>query len=424
MIISILFILFFILLATSLPISATLMGVSLFATNVMNTMKPDLFASSLVTALDTFPLLAVALFVISGDLMSKGGIAQQLFDVAHVLVGKFTGGHAIATVLTCMMFGAISGSGPATVAAIGAIMIPMMSKIGYDKTFSTSLVAVSGGLGVIIPPSIPMIMFGVVTGASVSKLFIAGILPGIICGICLMIYAYLYCKIVKPVIEWNDAGKERGLLKVLKDSIWSLFSPVLILGGIYGGIFTPTEAAGVSVFYAIIVSIFVTKQIKFKELPSMFINSAIALSPLMIVVASATVFGKVLTFEKAPAIIANSLAGFVDNVFMMLFMINIILLIVGALMDTIAAIIILAPILLPLVTPFGVDPIHFGIIMVVNLAIGFITPPIGMNIYVSSGLSGIPVMKIAKSAVPAMIALTIALFIITYFEWFSLVLIN
>lgn len=325
----------------------------------------------------------------------------------------------MAAILTCMMFGAISGSGPAAVAAIGGLMIPMMSKIGYDKTFSAALIAAAGGLGVIIPPSIPMVMYGVTTGVSVSDLFAAGVVPGIISGLALMIYAYWYCKKIKPVIVWDE--EEKGILTIINESKWSLLFPVIILGGIYGGIFTPTEAAAVAVFYALIISIFVTRQIKIKEVPQIFVESAASIGPLMFVVTAATVFGKILTLLQTPVIVAEALSKVTNNILILLLIINIFLLFVGAIMDTVAAIVILAPILLPLVEAYGVHPIHFGIIMVVNLAIGFITPPIGINLYVASGISNVPIMQIAKKALLPMVALGAALFIITYIEGLSLI---
>ena len=421
MIIGILFLAFAFLLAFSVPIGGALLGVCLVSVKFFSVMQSTYLVRNFVASLDNFPILAVALFMIAGEIMSKGGIARQLFNVAHTLVGKFTAGHVLATILTCMMFGAISGSGPAAVACIGSLMIPMMSDIGYDKTFATAIVAAAGGLGVIIPPSIPMVMYGVTTGESISDLFAAGILPGILAGACLMTYAYIYCRITKPKIIWKE--EEKSIWRVLNESKWALLFPVIILGGIYGGIFTPTEAAGVSVLYALVISLFVTKTIRIGDVPGVFVESAASLGPLMFIVAAATVFGKVLTTLKTPMIVASLISGFTGNVVVLLLVINVFLLVVGALMDTVAAIVILSPILTPLVMMYGVNPIHFGIIMVVNLAIGFITPPIGMNLYVASGISGLPLMSIAKKAMWPMVALIIALMFITYIPAISLALI-
>lgn len=420
MTILILFALFFFLLIISAPIGVTLGVTSIAYGFLFNGIKPDYFIQSAITSLDNFPILAVPLFMLAGELMTKGGIARQLFNIAHKMVGRITGGHAIATVLTCMFFGAISGSGPATVAAIGGLMIPMMVNIGYEKKFTTALVAAAGGLGVMIPPSIPMVMYGVVTQNSISDLFLAGVFPGFVFGGCLMIYSYIYCRITKPRLHWDQ--EETTLLRAIWDGKWSILMPVIILGGIYGGYFTPTEAACISVIYALIISIFVTKQIPLKEVPDLFIQSAAMIGPLMIIVSMATLFGRILTLEKAPIIISAAITALSDNVVVILLIINLFLLFVGAVMDTVAAILIVAPVLLPIVANFGVDPIHFGVIMVVNLAIGFITPPIGINLYVASGISGLSITEIVSRIGYPLLVMLVALLIVTFIPAISLVL--
>ena len=418
----VMFIFFIIGLAISLPIGVATGIASIIGILTFGNVQPEFFFRTMVASLDNFPILAVPLFMLAGELMSRGGIARQLFEVAHKMVGKVTGGHAVATVLTCMFFGAISGSGPAAVAAIGSLMIPMMSELGYDRVFATALVAASGGLGVIIPPSIPMVMFGVVTGVSVSDLFLAGVLPGIVTGIFLMIYAYLYCKITKPVLK--VVYEEKTLWRILNESKWALLMPVIILGGIYGGFFTPTEAAALSVLYALIISVFLYKTIKLNELWGIFLQSAATMGPLMIIVSTATVFGRLLTLDKAPVIVAGLISNVSTDPIMVLAIINLFLLFVGAIMDTVAAILILAPILLPIAVQYGCNPIHFGIIMTVNLAIGFITPPIGMNLYVASGLTGLSLDKISRKIGWPFGAMLIALVIITYVPALSLVLLG
>ena len=335
--------------------------------------------------------------------MTKGGIARQLFDLAHKLVGKLPGGHAMAAVLSCLFFGAVSGSAPATVAAIGGLMIPMLADIGYDRKWATGLLASAGALGVMIPPSIPMVMYGVVTGESVSDLFIAGIIPGILVGLLLCVYCYTYCKKCRPTLKWEVEEKSFG--RVLNDSKWAILMPVIILGGIYSGLFTPTEAAAISVLYGLIICLFVTKTIKLAELAALFKSTAASMGPLMIVCASATVLGKILTMERAPEVIAN-----------------LFLLIVGALMDTVAAILIFAPVLYPIMTGLGMSGIQFGCLMTVNLAVGFITPPIGMNLYVASGLTGLSVVEISKKIVVPMLLMIIAVLMVTYIPGISLCL--
>ncbi len=419
MTILILFALFFLLLVLSAPIGVALGITSMSYGFLFNGIRPDYFIQSAITSLDNFPILAVPLFMLAGELMTKGGIARQLFNIAHKLVGRVTGGHAIATVLTCMFFGAISGSGPATVAAIGGLMIPMMVNIGYEKKFTTALVAAAGGLGVMIPPSIPMVMYGVVTQNSISDLFLAGIFPGFVFGGCLMLYSYIYCKITKPPLHWDQ--EETTLWRAIWDGKWSILMPVIILGGIYGGYFTPTEAACISVIYALIISIFVTKQIPLKEVPDLFIQSAAMIGPLMIIVSMATLFGRILTLEKAPMIISAAITALSDNIIVILLIINLFLLFVGAVMDTVAAILIVAPVLLPIVQSFGIDPIHFGVIMVVNLAIGFITPPIGINLYVASGISGLSITDIASRIGYPLLVMLIALLVVTFIPAVSLV---
>lgn len=420
--VALMFIIFFVGIAISLPIGITLGVVSIAGIFLNGSLEMEYFARTMVTSLDNFPLLAVALFVLAGDLMVQGGIARKLFQVAHLLVGRFTAGHCMAAVLTCMFFGAISGSGPATVAAIGGLMIPLMTEIGYNRVFATALLAAAGGLGVIIPPSIPMIMYGVVTGVSVSDMFLAGFLPGCVVGGCLMLYSYIYCKVTKPVIKADSMNM--GAWQVFNDSKWALLMPIIILGGIYGGVFTPTEAAGISVAYALFVSLVIYKSIKFTDIWGIVLKSASTLGPLMIIVSTATVFGRILTLEQVPTKVAELIMNFSVNPVVVILLINAFLLIVGALMDTVAAILILAPILLPIAVKLGYDPIHFGIIMVVNLAIGFITPPIGMNLYVASGITGLSIEKISSKLGFIMLAMIIALLIISFIPSLSLLLLQ
>lgn len=422
MTILLLFLAFFLLLALSMPIGIAILVPCVGYLLLGGGIKPDYFISSFFSALDSFPLLAVPLFMLSGELMTRGGIAKQLFDFAHKFVGRLSGGHAMAAVLSCLFFGAVSGSAPATVAAIGGLMIPMLADIGYDRKWATGLLAAAGALGVMIPPSIPMVMYGVVTSNSVSDLFIAGILPGILVGAFLCGYCYIYCRIKKPVLKQQASNK--SFLQVLNGSKWAILMPIIILGGIYGGIFTPTEAAAVSVLYGLIVCTLVIKTISFKDLPSLFKNTAASMGPLMIVCASATVLGKILTLEHAPELIAGLITGITSNKYAILLLINIFLLIVGALMDTVAAILIFAPVLTPIVLTLGVNPIQFGCIMTVNLAVGFITPPVGMNLYVASGLTGLSVVDISKKVIIPMICMVVAVLLVTYIPGLSLALLH
>ena len=328
-----------------------------------------------------------------------------------------------AVIVTCLFYGAISGSAPATVAAVGSMTIPILSKLGYDKKFSTAVVAVAGGLGVIIPPSIPFIMYGMASGESVSDLFLSGIIPGLMIGGLLMIYAVFYCKkngedkekINEVVSELHD----KGFLQVMKESFFALLSPVIILGCIYSGIASPTEAAVISVFYALIVSMVIYKTIKWGDIWGLMVEAVRTYAPIMFILAASVAFSRVLTLMQVPQSVSEWILTHFTNKIVLLLVINVFLLIVGMVMDTTPAILILTPILLPIVTAVGMNPIHFGIMMVVNLAIGFVTPPIGVNLFVASSLTDIPVMEVAKKAMPMIVYFLIALLLITFIPQIS-----
>jgi len=422
------FIVFAALLALCIPVSVT-MGISALLPKLISPAFPANVAflvRQCVGGVDSTPILALPLFVLSGIIMARGEISYKIFNVFSYFGGRRTGGLPCAVVVTCLFYGAISGSGPATTAAVGAMTIPLLVKLGYDRVFVTSLVAVSGGLGVIIPPSIPFIIYGLSSGESVGKLFLAGIIPGLLIGACLMAYAWYYCKSRgedKEKLEayCNELHK-KGLVKILKESFFALMTPVIILGGIYGGVVTPTEAACVSVFYALIVCCFIDKTLKFKEVIEIFREAVNTYAPVLFIIASATAFARVLTMMQAPQTIAAGITSIVSGKIAVLILINILLIGVGMVMDTTPAILILTPILLPLAKEVGVDAVHFGIIMVVNLAIGFVTPPVGINLYVASSMTKIPVMTIARGAFPFIVAFSLALVAITFIPAISLAL--
>lgn len=376
--------------------------------------------------LDSFPLLAVPMFVLSGIIMAKGGISRKIFDIFAYFFGRFTAGMPCAVIVTCLFYGAISGSAPATVAAVGSMTIPILIGLGYDKTFSTSVVAVAGGLGVIIPPSIPFIMYGMASGASVSDLFLAGIIPGLVIAALLMGYAVFFCKKNgedKVRIE-AEIGKlhEKGFGKVFRESFWAILSPVIVLGCIYSGITSPTEAAVISVYYALIVSLFIYKEIKVKDLWGILVEAIKTFTPILFILAASTAFSRVLTLMQVPQTVSSFILGNFSSKVIILLVINVFLLIVGMVMDTTPAILILTPILLPIAQGIGMDPVQFGVIMVVNLAIGFVTPPIGVNLFVASALTDVPVMEIARKALPMIGLFLIALLLFTFVPAFSLVL--
>lgn len=423
-----LFLIFFIIILLGVPIGYSVGVTSLFAKVLQPSLMvtPEFVFRNMVTGLDVYSLLAVPLFILSGIIMARGGISKRLFDFFAFFFGDATAGLPIATIATCLFYGAISGSGPATVAAVGAMCIPLLADVGYDRTWVTSLIAVSGGLGVIIPPSIPFIMYGLATGTSVGNLFTAGILPGLLVGIVIMAYSYFHCKRKgedKVRLRANAAEiRSRGLWRNFKDAFWALLSPVIILGGIYGGVVTPTEAACVSVVYALFVSLCVYKTVKLKDLLGIWTEANKTIAPIMLIVGTATVFGRVLTYTHAPQVIAEMVTSTFHSKVAVLLIINLFLLFVGCVMDTTPAILILAPILLPIVQQFGMDPVHFGVIMAVNLAIGFATPPIGINLFVASGMTKIPVLEIAKHALPFVLCFLVALMLITFIPAISLAL--
>jgi len=369
------------------------------------------------------PILAVPLFILGGVIMAKGGISKKLFNFFAFFAGRFPGGLPCAVVLTCLFYGAISGSGPATTAAVGSMCIPFLTDLGYEKKWSAGLIAVAGGLGVIIPPSIPFVLYSLATGVSTGDLFLGGILPGILIGVFLMAYAVVYSLKHGEDKHQIDLRMNElraiGFFRLFADSFWALLCPVIVLGGIYTGFFTPTEAATISVVYALIVSLFIYKSITVKDLVPFLTESVKTYGGLAFVLAFATAFGRVLSLTKATKIIEGFILTNFHSAFAVLTVMVIIFLILGMVMDTGPAIIILAPVLLPAVTALGINEVHFGVILVCCLSIGLATPPFGLDLFVAGNLSGEPPMSIAKKAIPFIIAFLLALMIITYFPWLS-----
>ena len=370
------------------------------------------------------PILAVPLFILGGVIMSEGGISKKLFNFFAYFVGPLPG----AVILTCLFYGAISGSGPATTAAVGSMCIPFLVALGYDRQWSAGLVAVAGGLGVIIPPSIPFVLYSLATNVSPGNLFMAGILPGILIGVFMMAYAVFYCirkgedrKLINAKMEELRA---QGLGHLFLDSLPALLCPIIILGGIYSGMFTPTEAACISVFYALIVSLFVYKSITFKNLVPFLCSAVKTYGGLAFVLAFATAFGRVLSLTRATVVVKNFIVDNFHTSFSALTVLVVVFLLLGMVMDTGPAIVILAPMLLPAVQALGVNDIHFGVILVCCLSIGLATPPFGLDLFVAGNLAEEPPMSVAKKAVPFIIAFLAALVLITYVEPISLVLVN
>ena len=410
------------LVAINVPIAVSL-GLAAIAAVIATDSVPILvIAQKMFTATDSFPLMAIPFFMVAGSLMDRGGISRRLIRLAKAMVGSISGGLALVTVMASMFFAAISGSAPATVVAIGSIMIPAMIGQGYSKPFATATQASAGYIGVIIPPSIPMITYGVVTGASIGGLFMAGFFPGMLIGVGLMTVAYFTAK--KYGYIGDKPANSQEVVAAFRDAILALLMPIIILGGIYGGIFTPTEAANVAVVYGLVVGMLIYRELTWSDIPQILKTSAVATAMVMLIIAAASAFGLLMTREMVPQAIADFFLGLTANKFVLLMLINVLLLIVGTFMETNAAIIILAPIFFPVIVSMGIDPIHFGIVMVVNLAIGIVTPPLGINLFVACGLSKLPIEPVIKANWWYLAVSVFMLCVITYLPELSLWLPN
>jgi C4-dicarboxylate transporter DctM subunit len=426
-----LFGLFFIFVFLNVPVAISLGLASLvilFLDNGFNSL--GLLPSIMYASISSFTLLAIPFFILAGVIMEYAGISRRLIDFANVCVGHRKNGIVFVTVITALFFAAISGSGPATVAAIGAILIPALVKNGYPKNISAALVASSGSIGIIIPPSIAFIVFAVVANdlvpITISRLFIAGIIPGLLLAIALVVAAMFVKKtnvqhqevksdeIAATVQLEKKKSSWKEILSAFYKAIWGLLIPVIILGGIYGGIFTPTEAAVVAVFYALIVGLFLYRDLKPKHLANILIDSSIQTAVVMLIVGAASVFSYIITTNRIAQTISEAMLSITENKILILLMVTLILLIIGAFIDAISAFYLLVPILLPIMLQIGVDPTTFGVFMTVNLAIGLFTPPVGLNLYVASGIAKVPLKDITAGIVPFLIASIVVLLMITF----------
>jgi C4-dicarboxylate transporter DctM subunit len=381
-----------------------------------------LLARSVVTGADSFPLIAVPLFILAGDLMQHGGMSRRLVGFANALIGHIRGGLAYVNVLACVFFAAISGSSPATVAAIGSNMIPEMEKVGYTRKFSGALTASSGMIGVMIPPSIPFIIYGVTAEVSIGKLFLAGVVPGILFALMFMLVARIMLRNDTVVQQSTTTFSRLSVWDSFRSSIWALLVPGIILGGIYSGIFTPTEAGAVAVVYAAIIGIFVYGDITVKNLPEILAGSAKTSGTILVLVIMATAFGRLITLARIPSELATTITSLSDNPIIILLLINLLLLVIGMFMETISSIIIMTPILLPVATALGVDPIVFGVILTVNLAIGFCTTPLGVNLFVASSISKVSIESLSRAILPFFVGMLVLLMLVTYVPAISLTL--
>ncbi|TSA14664.1 MAG: TRAP transporter large permease subunit [Betaproteobacteria bacterium] len=407
-----LFVMLFAFMLLGMPVAvalglSSLLTILVFGNDSLASLALKLFETS-----EHFTLLAIPYFILGGAFMTTGGVAKRMIRFAVACVGHLRGGLAIASVLACMLFAAVSGSSPATVVAVGSIVIAGMVRSGYPKEFAAGVVCNAGTLGILIPPSIVMVVYGAATETSVGKLFMAGVIPGILLGTMLMAAIWVLAR-AKNLPRQPRASLDE-ILTAGRDSIWGLMLIVIILGGIYGGVFTPTEAAAVSAVYAFFVAVFVYKDIGFSKVPDVLVDAAKVTVMLMFIIANALLFAHVLTTERIPQVIAEQIVAWGMPGWQFLIVVNILLLIAGCFMEPTGIILILAPILFPIATRLGIDPVHLGIIMVVNLEIGMVTPPIGLNLFVTAGITKMSMSEVVRAALPWLSVLLVFLVIITY----------
>jgi len=370
--------------------------------------------------LDSFPLLAIPLFVLAGQLMSSGGIAKRIIAMALIFVGRIYGGLALVVIFSALLISGISGSPSANTAAIGSVAIPAMKKLKYPPEFATAVLAAAGGVSTLVPPAIDLIIIGVIANISISGLFAAGIFPAIVNGIAIMIMAYYFSR--KMNLPLADKTSFLVKIRILKDGILPILMIIIILGGIYGGIFTPTEAASVAVMYGFIVSFFIYKELKIEDIPTVLLNTASLSGVVLLVLATASMFSFILTFERIPHALAQIIVTYADNWISFIILVHIVFLVLGMIMDALPAIIVLMPIFVPVAVSLGMEPIHLGILVAANVGIGMITPPVGICLFVACGISKIPIGSVVKPLLPFLVFLVLTLVIITMFPQITLFL--
>ncbi|MCE8017606.1 TRAP transporter large permease [Halomonas sp. MCCC 1A17488] len=407
-----------VLFAFGVPIAVSIMLASIIGIEFFTRLPLLLVPQQMFIGIDKFPLMAIPFFILAGNLMAAGGISQRLVDLAKSIVGGVQGGLAMTCVLTCMMFAAVSGSSVATTFAIGAILIPAMVRHGYPKPLAASIQASSAELGVLIPPSIPLILFGVSTDTSIGQLFLAGVGPGLLIGMALILFLYLFCKVRGYGLEDH---KDSTSFVVSFQRAWAaLLMPVVVIGGIYGGVFTPTEASAVAVFYALLVGGFYYRELKAADLWPILRQSVISTAAVMLIIAAASLFSFLISRTGLPGHIAGWVTQVFDSPMTFLLAVNVLLLLVGMFIETSAAILVLAPILTPIAMQFGVHPVHFGLIMVVNLALGMITPPLGVNLFAACAVARISIDQMLPWLARFVLVVLACLVAITYLPWISL----
>jgi len=422
MTIVLIFVSLIVFLILSVPIGVAI-GLSVLIGMFAGNLPSAFLMQKMITSLDAFPLMAVPFFIMAGEIMQKGSMAERLLEVSRTIVGHLTGGLAHISVLTSMFFGALSGSAPATVAAVGGIMIPTMKKEGYDLPFSTAVNTSAGCLGVMIPPSVPLIIYGTTAGVSVGDLFIAGIIPGIFVGFFLMLTAYIISK-KRGYTGTGQRATLKEFLIALRNSIHALMVPVIVLGGIYGGMTTPTEAGVIAVVYSIVVEGLIIRTLSWTNVWDILRRTALTTASIFLVVATATALGQILMFYNVPDMMVNFLMGISENKYILLPIIIVFLLFMGTFMDALANILILTPLLLPVVTELGIDPVHFGIAMIVNVSMGFLTPPVGVNLFVGCAISKISIERLSWAVLPFLATMVVALFFLFFIPELSLFLLG
>jgi C4-dicarboxylate transporter DctM subunit len=407
----ILFISLFALILTGMPIALAI-GFSSFLILSMNDLNLVLLPQRMFVGTDSFPMIAIPFFILAGDLLAKGNVSKRLVDFADACIGWIRGGLALVAVLGSMFFAAISGSSAATTAAIGTPLIPEMKKKGYDVPFAAALIAASGTIGVIIPPSVPMILYAIIADVSVAKLFLNGFLPGVLMGGILMIYSVYVAK--KKDYPMGGKFSLKNILHHFKIAFFGLLTPIIILGGIFSGFFTPSESAVIAVDYAIFVALFIYRDINLKQLYAVIVNSGITMAMIMFLIATSKIFSWVLANWSIPSEIANAVLSITENPLLILLLINVVILVAGIFMETASALIILTPVFLPVVEHLGINLIHFGIVIVMGLAIGMITPPVAINLYVASSITGESLERLSRQIFPMLLLLISVLLLTSY----------
>ncbi|WP_369922293.1 TRAP transporter large permease [Marinomonas polaris] len=410
------------LISLSVPIAVAIVIASAVGLYFFSNLPLIIIPQRMFIGLDSFPLMAVPLFILAGNIMGQGGVSKRLVTFAKSLVGNLQGGLAISCVITSMIFAAVSGSSVATAYAVGAILLPAMIAHGYPKPMATAIQASSANLGIVIPPSVPLIMYGVSTNTSIGKLFLAAIGPGLLMGVALIIMVIVWCIVTGH--GKNDANDQQSLLASSKDALLALLMPTMILGGIYGGVFTPTEASAIAVIYGLILGVFVYKEISFKDIPRILKGSVVSTSSVMLIIAAASLLSFLVSRSDLPQLLSTFATDNFSTKLQFFLAVNLLLLVVGMFVETSASILLLAPILAPIAIIYGIDPVHFGVVMVVNLAIGMFTPPLGVTLFAASQVAEIQVEKVILATLVPLGTLLCCLVLITIFPSITLFWVN